>query len=86
MTLARRRWRWRQIEAVRTRMPYGQKTVVRIPAHLQLSVAWIDKDYLSQLPVPSHPPPLLTAVRRGDEREVTALMPRYEFTSEAISG
>jgi hypothetical protein len=53
MAVAGRRWRWRQVKAVRTWMAFGQEAVVRISALLQLGVAHVHLDYLAELPVPS---------------------------------
>jgi|tagenome__1003787_1003787.scaffolds.fasta_scaffold20967773_2 hypothetical protein len=53
MALAGRRWRWRQVKAVRTWMAFGQEAVVRISALLQLGVTQVHLDYLAELPVPS---------------------------------
>jgi len=53
MASAGRRWRWRQVKAVRTWMAVGQETVVRISALVQLGVTQVQLDYLTELPVPS---------------------------------
>src|SRR3954451_20989853 len=83
MALARRRWRRRKVKAVRTWMACGQEAVVRVPPPTQLGVTRVDLDYLAELPVPSQPPPLVTAMRCGDERDVTAVVPRDKLTTDA---
>jgi hypothetical protein len=56
----------------------------------QLGVTRVDPHYLdclARLTVPSQPPPLVTAVQCGDERDVTAVVSGQELTAEAtLSG
>ena len=83
MAFARRRWRRRQVEAVRTWMAGGQEAVVHISPLLQLRGTRVDLDHLTDLPVPSQPPPLVTAMRSADKRDVTAAVLRDKVTNDA---
>jgi hypothetical protein len=74
------------MEAVGTGMASRKKAVVGVPPLRQLGVTGIDLDHLDRLvevTVPTHPPPLVTAVHRGDERDVTALVSGRQLAAEA---
>jgi len=83
MRLARRRWKRRQVEAVRAWMACRQEAVVRVGPLRQLGITRIHLYYLAGPPIPSQPPPLLTTMRRGNERDVSAVVPRDKLTTEA---
>jgi hypothetical protein len=67
----------RQVETVWTGMGFGQIAILRVWPLGQLGIARVDLDY-----APSQPPPLVTALRRGDECDVTAVVSGYELTAE----
>ena len=78
----------RQMEAVRTRMALREEAVVRVSPLRQLRVTRVDLDYLdclTELTVPSQPPPLVAAVHGGDERDVTAVVSGHQLTDEATA-
>ena len=86
MALSRQGRGRRQVETVWTGMGFGQIAVLRVWPLGQLCIARVDLDYfhyLRELTAPSQPPPLVTAVRRGDECDVTAVVSGPELTTEA---
>jgi hypothetical protein len=85
MALSRQGRGRRQVETVWTGMGFGQIAVLRVWPLGQLCIARVDLDYfdhLRELTAPSQPPPLVTALRRGDECDVTAVVSGYELAAE----
>jgi hypothetical protein len=69
-------------------MGFGQIAVLRVwplRQHGIIRVDLEDLDYLADLTAPSQPPPLVTAMRCGDECDVTAVVPGHELTAEGTA-
>jgi hypothetical protein len=90
MASARQRQRRRLVEAVRTRMAVRQKAILGVLALSQLGVTRIDlhddPDYGAVTLIPSQPPPLVASMRRGNERDVAAVVTGHQLTNEATTG
>jgi hypothetical protein len=65
-------------------MAIRQDTLVNVLPPGQLGLAGVDLDHLAKLPVPSQPPPLVAAMRGGDQCHVTAVMTGSKLTADAI--
>ena len=88
MALSRQRRGRRQVETVRTGMGFGQIAVLRVWPLRQLGITRVDLDYFDdfgELTAPSQPPPLVPAVRCGDQCGVTAVVSGHELTAEGPS-
>jgi hypothetical protein len=70
----------RQVETVRTGMGFGQIAVLR---DTRVDLDYFD--YVRKLTAPSQPPPLVTALRCGDECDVTAVVSGQELAAEGTS-
>jgi hypothetical protein len=69
-------------------MGSGQIAVLRVWPLGQLGVTRVDLDYFDyvrKLTAPSQPPPLVTALRCGDECDVTAVVSGHELAAEGTS-
>jgi hypothetical protein len=78
----------RQMEAVRTVMAVRQQAVVRVSTLRQFGVTRVDLGDLHSLAArtaPSKPPPLVTVLRCGDERGVTAAVSGNQLTQDATA-
>jgi hypothetical protein len=79
---ARRGWQWFQVKGMWTDVPHRQGAFIGVSPVWQLGGTRVQLDHLAKLPVPAQPPPLVTLVRRGDERDVRAVVSGADFAPE----
>jgi hypothetical protein len=67
-----------------TRVVRRQEAIVGVATLRKLGITGIDLNHLAGLTIPPQPPPLLTVVPCGDQRNMTAIMTSDQLTTEAI--